>query len=867
MTLNRLPEVTGRGLSALTAQRALRALTVLCAWVVLTSGVAKAAGQPDRVAPDRVTPDRVTPDRVASKLDKATETRLSRLFSGGDTARVIVQLASAAEPDARLRTGPRPKNSRLKRRREAVDRLQQRLLATTPRPRGVKRLRNSPILAMEIDRQGLERLLAHPDVAVVREDVLMRPDLEQSVPRIGGDVLWRSGYTGLGQTVAVLDSGADGTHPALAGKVVAEACFSTTNSVATSLCPGGGEEELESGAGAPCQGISGCDHGTHVAGIAVANDGNMRGVAPDASLIPIQVFSRFDDNNSCGGSAPCILTYFSDVLRALDWLFDQRGRYAIASANLSLGSGRYTASCDDAYGALTTVIGQLYSAGTATVISSGNAGYRDSLGLPACIARAVSVGATTANDGVANFSNSSSELDLLAPGTGIVSSLPGGGFGGKNGTSMAAPHVAGSFALLRSAVPSATVAESLAAMVTSGLPVTDTRNGLVVARIQLDQALATMTGTPLPDAPPPALRLLPGQLDRGRYGYGYGSGEHESELAIVFDGHDGDLRFSVTGYDIERSNEISVFLNGVLLGRLSMGPSGANNRGDHFKIPASMQSSGENRLLLTQRVPGNTWGVTDLLLARAWVSDVVESNDIRLTLAATDRSLYGNGLGSNLHPTELGARFESVGAGLALRVTGHDIDLDDEVRVLLNGQPLGWLSRGTPGGTNRGDQFNIPVSWQLTGTNRVTFAQQNADWVWGVSDLSLTATGAIPTPDVQAPDHPVVVSVGDPENGRYGYDYGSSLHRTELSVVFQSDGSSLVLYARGFDIDNNADVAVYLNGALIGHMSPSPANALSPVRDGFSLPAGQQLTGENIVVFRQLRAGRKWGITELLLSR
>jgi hypothetical protein len=175
------------------------------------------------------------------------------------------------------------------------------------------------------------------------------------------------------------------------------------------------------------------------------------------------------------------------------------GTMSIASVNMSLGGGQYTSSCDDAQPARKAVIDNLRSVGIATVISSGNAGYTNALSAPACVSTAISVGSTddgsygTGVDTVSNFSNSSSLLTILAPGRWIASSVPNGGYSNYSGTSMAAPHVAAAFAVLKQQKPNASVSQMLNALTTTGKPVTDTRNGITKSRIRIDQALNALS--------------------------------------------------------------------------------------------------------------------------------------------------------------------------------------------------------------------------------------------------------------------------------------------------------------------------------------------------------------------------------------
>jgi subtilisin family serine protease len=331
-----------------------------------------------------------------------------------------------------------------------------------------------PFMAVEVDRAGFEALQNNPLVVGIEEDILMQPLLTQSIPLINADDVWAAGYTGNGQVVAVLDTGVDKNHPALAGKVVSEACYSSTTSTTTSICPGGVNESIEPGSALPYAGncpIGECDHGTHVAGIVAANSTSLKGVAKDAKLIAIQVFSRVSSNS--------IGSWSSDQIKGLERVFALKDSHNIASVNLSLGSQYpklYTDVCDDINQAYLNVVNKLKNVGIVTIAASGNEYYSDRISSPACISSVVSVGATTDADTVAPYSNSASILDLLAPGSSIYSTIPGGGYANYNGTSMATPHVAGAWALLRSYDPSATVDEVLQALNTTGVPILDSRD-------------------------------------------------------------------------------------------------------------------------------------------------------------------------------------------------------------------------------------------------------------------------------------------------------------------------------------------------------------------------------------------------------
>jgi hypothetical protein len=254
-----------------------------------------------------------------------------------------------------------------------------------------------------------------------------------------------------------------------------------------------------------------------VAGIAAGNGATagqtFSGIAKGASIMAVQVFSKFTRDADCGGAntAPCVLAYTSDIIAGLERVYALRAVHNFSSVNLSLGGGQFSAPCDGA--AAKPIIDTLRSVRIATVVASGNNGSTNSLSSPGCISSAVSVGATTKGDVVSSFSNVATFMSVFAPGSSITSSVLGDGFGSMSGTSMATPHVTGAFALLKQASPGATVDQMLGALQTTGVPTTDTRtNGTVTKpRIRIAHALSALVpSTPSVTSVSPGTGL-PGQ--------------------------------------------------------------------------------------------------------------------------------------------------------------------------------------------------------------------------------------------------------------------------------------------------------------------------------------------------------------------
>jgi subtilisin len=414
---------------------------------------------------------------------------------GGKNVRVIVTLKVATSPEGEL-AGAADVDAQ----RGAIASAQDAVLSDLGTDGALLSDYTSiPAMAISVNEAGLERLLESGNVAGIVEDVPMAADLASSTDRIDAQEVWAAGYEGTGRQIAVLDTGVEASHGFFGGRVTHEACFSSNDLIygSITLCPNGSTSQTGAGAASPvgCSGISGCDHGTHVAGIAAGNGASYDGVARNTDIVAIQVFSRFP--SYCSGVA-CVLSFTSDQMHALDYIYTNRaGMFPNLDAiNISIGGGKYTSSsaCDSANPGYKLLIDNLKSVGVATVIAAGNDGYTDGISMPGCISSAVTIGATTDSDGVASFSNSASWLDFWAPGVGIDSSVTGNTFGSKSGTSMATPHVVGAFAVLRSVDSNTSVDDLLLALHATGVEISAPK--VKTDRIDLDGAAAFVLNPP-----------------------------------------------------------------------------------------------------------------------------------------------------------------------------------------------------------------------------------------------------------------------------------------------------------------------------------------------------------------------------------
>ena len=386
----------------------------------------------------------------------------------------------------------------------------------------VAQLGQTPFVRVLLKPAEIEDLAGKGLIASVAIDRYAELLLDQSMPVIGSDESTTFGAaSGTGTSIAIFDTGVLASHPAFGARVVRQRCFS-----AGSSCANGGTSDTSVNSALPCTFHAQCDHGTHVAGIAAgasvptstiaspAADGSTvssgasqwhAGVAPGANVLAYRLASQRSDGRPGA--------WDSDFIAAAGDLGTVATSRNVVAVNYSYGSNTYadsacaatmTNSDGTTWDASATIaaIDTLQAQNVAVVIASGNSSSTSRSSFPGCLAEPVSVSSTAIEDTVASYANvSAGRTDLFAPGgdwstagSAIIAPSANGAavntatFEGKNGTSMAAPTVAGAWALVRQINPTMNVESVLNMFRTEGVSVTDGRSGGTVTKPRLSLA-------------------------------------------------------------------------------------------------------------------------------------------------------------------------------------------------------------------------------------------------------------------------------------------------------------------------------------------------------------------------------------------
>ena len=469
-----------------------------------------------------------------------TDTALDRLSADAHTVRVIVNLRDPLTEDAAAANSPLVRSATAAARRSVNglrDASVRRQLVNDVRAMQQQVIEAHHVdsarvsnwfsyhfgFSAELTPEEIQSLADSADVLSIEEDKLIQAQVAQGIPLMSASIISDT-YGGAGMSIAICDTGIDYTHPMLGG-----------GGFPNAKVIGGydtGEDDADP--------MDGNGHGTACAGIAAGdlnNDGDyIGGVAYDAKLYALKMTYSPTSNSA----------YTSAMAEAWEWCITHQNddpANPIMIISTSFGGGKYTdqATCDGASSAMAAAAANAKAVGITIFVSSGNDGYCDATGWPACLSDVISVGAvydadfgnyypcvsedscaskiatascstgyysvdSTVADRVTSYSNTASFLSLLAPSNAAYTTKMGGGYtsttSGFGGTSAACPYAAGAAASLQSAAKARTGAfltpEQLELYLTNnGDLITDSKVEITKPRINLGQSADAILSVPL----------------------------------------------------------------------------------------------------------------------------------------------------------------------------------------------------------------------------------------------------------------------------------------------------------------------------------------------------------------------------------
>jgi len=278
----------------------------------------------------------------------------------------------------------------------------------------------------------LERLARHPHIEFAELDELLPVEATTTndpllssqwhLTKIAANSAWQS-TNGSGTIIAILDTGVDASHPDVAGQIVPGWNIYDNNADTSDVY----------------------GHGTAVAGAAAAAGNNATGIASvswGARVMPVRI------------SGPDGYASLSTIAQGLTWAVENGARIANISYAAS-GSSTVRSAAD-----------RMREKGGVVTVSAGNTGAATGR---ASTDSLIVVSATSSSDARTSWSAYGADVDLAAPGASIYTTLRGGGYGNKSGTSFSAPIVAGAAALIKSMRPDFTSAQIEAALLSTAV--------------------------------------------------------------------------------------------------------------------------------------------------------------------------------------------------------------------------------------------------------------------------------------------------------------------------------------------------------------------------------------------------------------
>lgn len=492
-----------------------------------------------------------------------------------------------------------------------------------------------PVAGAYLTPAQVRAAAAMPEVRAIHLNSRLEYLHSESVPLSGAPEAWARGYTGQGITVAVHDTGIDGTHPDLEFPDKTIQNIKLIHTKYASWAHGNNSETVSLTVEDLVHTDTTSGHGTHVAGSAAgsgAMDSRFRGMAPDAKLVGI-------------GAGDDLFVY--EALKGYDWLFieDDAGvpnyqKYGVRVINNSWGGGGGL-ELDTEHPIIRATF-QAYRAGISVVFAAGNSGPSpDSYNFYALAPWTVGVGATDKQKSLVGFSSRGypnhplKTPDVIAPGQGINSAnyyaWPLQPYASLSGTSMASPHVAGLAALILSANPELSpdqVADIIRASTAPvPLPVWQVGTGFIDAGKAVDLAVATpgllaefltgQTGHTLESAgaTEPPYQRVDGQTDPDTHTWQSFVGP-SAEIVFWNDEHD----FAVDAQTEFLTVVIHWDRNVDDLDLILHAPDGATYRSPTGLVDRALGPLGSAKIVRVVRPLAGTWTAE----ARGWVSSAVD---------------------------------------------------------------------------------------------------------------------------------------------------------------------------------------------------------------------------------------------------
>lgn len=649
-------------------------------------------------------------------------------------------------------------------------------------------------------------------------------------------------------------------------------------------------------------------HGTHVAGTIGARGGNSTGVVGvnwRTKMMALKFLSG-SGSGSTAGAIEC-LTYAANMAtRTSDPV-------NLKVTNNSWGGGAYSQSLLDTFNALG-------DAGVLSAVAAGNDSSDIDSGptYPASYnaESIISVASTDHTDSMSYFSNYGAvAVDLGAPGSAILSTVPGDDYASYNGTSMASPHVAGALAYLWTYEPSYTPGSLKNLIMSTGDSIPALAGTTVSGkRLNLFNSLSCSPGNPTLSASQP------------QQGFSLTSGEETTIQATISDCGVPQTGEVVRAYFSSGENTIALRDNGVDADAVA--DDGIYSAyWTPSEVSASLTIDIETRSGLTDSVSGqviSNYAISDATYD--WVDatggteisinsdDTYEEVDLdfnfqfygetysRLFVSSNGLISFGSG-SSALSNTELpnpntpnniiAAYWDDLHMGYSVnsRAYKYTDGVSPNRRTVIS-----WNDIKRYGYSSGGEaSFQVHL-YESSGDIVIQYKDVefgSASYDFGASatigienssgDLgalfSYNSTEPLTSSDgydvaisnerairfSMTPDHMVPLLLNEDDTTKRGWLYngGESYEDGSIFYSFANDGSSRQLRLKGYDVDTNNELCVYLNGAAlserVGCLRKGSNNRLTDIQT-FIIPIENQVAGTNVIEIRSRTPSQRWGV-------